>query len=408
MKLIRAILTIAMMLISAINTTADDAGMHTIDSLKNELKNAHEASRFHDTYDIAIQILTIQDTTYKAQLNVMLDEASKKMGLDKLKAENDAVRAQKRMWVFISIAVTLAAIVSLVGLNLRRSKSKRAILSSQKEMLEEEVRKQMEIIEETNRSLTNSISYAQHIQEAILPPDDKLRSCGVSGAFAFYQPLNVVSGDFYWAETRQDEMLVACADCTGHGVPGAFMSLIGTTLLNDICSELEDWDPGHILTELDNRLIDILRQNNNSSIQDGMDTALISYSSASNKLRMASARRSILYFHGSDLTEYKGTKRSIGDQEEFRERYTFDTTELTVNKGDTIYLSSDGLSDQFGGQSKNGEKGRKLMNSGAKKMICELNTVGIKEQKEHLTNLFNNWKGTCMQVDDVSIVGIRF
>lgn len=410
MRFIKTIITILLFCLPAVCSIADNSLSHiqTIDSLRMSLDSVHNENRHGETYTIAKQIIDIKDSIYKAHLDTMLNHTSIQMGLDKIAAENEAANAQVQLWIYISIALSLFVIISVIGLNHIRNKKRREILNNQNILLESEVKRQTDIINEANKNLTDSISYAQHIQAAIIPPISQLNCCGVNGAFAYYLPLNIVSGDFYWTENRNDEMIVACADCSGHGVPGAFMSLIGSTLLKDICSEFEDWDPSLVLTELDNRLLDILSQNNNSNIHDGMDIALMTYSSANQSVRMASARRPFYLFQDNKLKEFKGTKRSIGDQDEFSNKFCFETTEINVNPGDTIYMCSDGLADQFGGQTLNGERGRKLMNTGVRELLCNLNNIEINKQKEYLIHQFNEWKGTCQQVDDVSIVGIRF
>lgn len=186
------------------------------------------------------------------------------------------------------------------------------------------------------------------------------------------------------------------------------MSMIGTTLLNEICARNKDLTPGEMLEVLDGQLINVLRQKSNAEVQDGMDIAMMRYDSDTNKLQVAGARRPIYYMRDGKLEEIKGTKRSIGDSDERARQLTFETTTIEVHKGDTLYMCSDGIADQFGGQNETFPEGKRMKSTGLKKMIEEVSAFNMSEQSDKLNELYEKWKGTCYQVDDVSLVAIKF
>lgn len=376
-------------------------GMVMLKLLRDNLTANHRLGRFEYDYDIAMRILQLKDSLDEQRTAASIEEMGTIMGLDMAKLEAQRQKSQKTIWFMIAIITVMGAVIIIVIFVIRQNKQ-------QKRILELEVDRQTKEIKEKNRDIIDSINYAQRIQSALLPDIEGLKSNGIEGAYVFFKPRNIVSGDFYWAHNEGSRMMIACADCTGHGVPGAFMSMIGTTLLNEICANERDLKPGEILERLDAQLISALSQKNNSGVQDGMDMAIMSYDAASHSLMVAGARRPVYFFNNGEMLEIKGTKRSIGERDDKSRANEFTTTQMEVCKGDTLYMCSDGIADQFGGQSEESPNGKRLKSTGLKKMIEQVNKLSIRDQEMALEKMYEEWKGTCYQVDDVSMIGVRF
>jgi len=374
---------------------------NSIKTLKDNLEANHRLGRIENDYDIAMKIITLRDSLEKQRTTASIEEMGTLLGLDMAKMETQKMQAQRTIWFMVAIIAVMGAIIIIVIFIIRQNKQ-------QKRILELEVDRQTKEIKEKNRDIIDSINYAQRIQSALLPDIEGLTANGIEGAYVFFKPRNIVSGDFYWAHNEGSRMMIACADCTGHGVPGAFMSMIGITMLNEICANERNLKPGEILERLDEQLINTLNQKNNSGVQDGMDMALISYDATSHELMTAGARRPIYIFHRGELAEIKGTKRSIGERDDKSRENRFETSKMTVENGDTLYMCSDGIADQFGGQSEEMPNGKRLKSTGLKKMIEQVNKLSIRDQEMALEKMYEEWKGTCYQVDDVSMIGIRF
>lgn len=306
-------------------------------------------------------------------------------------------------------------ILLLLGTYIYISIHRRKTLKIERDQLEKEVNKQttelqelVNVINQKNSDMTDSIKYAQKIQKAILPDLDKYVGDGINGAFAFFKPYNIVSGDFYWANKVNDKVMIACSDCTGHGVPGAFMSMIGSTLLNDITSRNTDLKASEVLQELDEKMLTVLGQNSDEILSDGMDLALIIYDTKTHRISFSSARRPVYIVHDEELYDYKGIKRSIGDRDEMSRKLKFIDYSMEISKGDTIYLFTDGIADQFGGQESYGENGKRLSKAGVRKILMDIHKLDMNEQKNAFENIFMKWQGTCTQTDDIALIGIRF
>jgi serine phosphatase RsbU (regulator of sigma subunit) len=306
--------------------------------------------------------------------------------------------------ILISLLVGLALagffVFSLYKSNQQKKRSNE-IISTQRDTLD---KKQQEI--------TESIRYAQYIQEALLPDQDTLNN-SISDYFILYKPKDIVSGDFYWFNSLNAEsFLLAVADCTGHGVPGAFMSLLGKENLDKVSAHSNR--PGEILSLLNRSVKQSLQQNRTNQnitgtfsateIKDGMDIALLKIEKQKDKTIAiyAGANRPlwILRKNGSAIEEIKSTKSAIGgftsDEQKFEE------TKLELSSGDIIYLSTDGFADQFGG-----DRQKKLTTKKFREYLFEISNLQMKEQKEKLEKLFVDWKGNLEQVDDILIIGIK-
>ncbi len=258
-------------------------------------------------------------------------------------------------------------------------------------------------LEKKNKDITSSIEYAQRIQEAILP-SDRLMGKGFLEHFVLYIPKDIVSGDFYWFAEKNEHALIAAVDCTGHGVPGAFMSIIGYSNLNKIVIEQGFTDPADILTKLDQEVTNSLKQQEGGSqSRDGMDLALCSLNIYEKRLRFAGAYRPLYLIREGEFIEHKGNSFPIGGNFKYKKKKVFQSHEMKLQEGDTLYIFSDGFPDQFGGP-----KNRKYMSKNFKKLLASIEDQPMAKQKEILRQEFLDWKGDYKQMDDILIIGLRF
>ena len=247
----------------------------------------------------------------------------------------------------------------------------------------------------------DSIHYAKRIQDATLP-DLKLMNHYLKESFILFKPKDIVSGDFYWIEKKGDEILFAVVDCTGHGVPGAFLSLIGYNSLNKIVNELNIIKPSEILEELNQSVYKTLQNNlEYNHIQDGMDMSICSLNTKTNVLQFAGAYNPLYIVSNNTITEIKGDKISIGSGEGNLQN-KFQNNVVQLNKNDCIYLFSDGYADQFGGP-----KGKKFKYSRFKELLIEMNKLEMSEQGENLDKTITTWQGNLEQIDDVCVIGVK-
>jgi serine phosphatase RsbU (regulator of sigma subunit) len=234
-----------------------------------------------------------------------------------------------------------------------------------------------------------------------LPADEMIQKV-FGDSFVFYRPKDIVCGDFYWFVQKGDEALIAAIDCTGHGVPGALMTVIGNSLLNQIMAGNETTDPATILTQLDKKLLETFQQHGNVSTNDGMDAAIVRYRMNKREISFAGAKRPLYIFKNNELLELKGNKSPIGS---FNHNFDklFTTQKMAVNEGDTIYLFSDGLQDQFGGSN-----GKKFMIKRFRDLLSDMQTVPMQDQLKRIEKEIDTWQGRYEQTDDMLLVGIRF
>jgi PAS domain S-box-containing protein len=316
------------------------------------------------------------------------------------------------VWVQTTLTPILNSVgdvIKLVAIDTDIGKLKTAEeeISQQKE----ELQTQSELLEETNIELertnlliTDSIKYAKLIQDAILPKKDEITK-EFPESFIFYQPRSIVSGDFYWIEHRDDKTFIAVVDCTGHGVPGAFMSLIGSILLNEIINDKKCHNPAVILDRLNKGVINALGQTGNrDEIQDdGMEMTLLVVDKKAKKVNVALANHNAYFFKGNEMRTIEGDIFSIGGVLSKSIKVEFTNHELHVDNGDVIYMFSDGFQDQFGG-----EQGKKYMATRFKNLLNQIHGFSMQIQEHKVKNEFKSWQGHEKQVDDVLVVGLKF
>ncbi len=260
---------------------------------------------------------------------------------------------------------------------------------------------QKEGLASKNKEITDSINYAKRIQQAKLPQKEEIYAV-LKQCFILFKPKDIVSGDFYFFHKTDSCTLIAAADCTGHGVPGALMSMVGSEQLNEAVQRTTD--TSEILKFINQGIKTSLRQTNaDESSRDGMDIALCSFNKEQTILKYAAANRPIWIIRNGQniIEEIKATKKAIAG---FTENDThFETHEIQLNKGDTIYIFTDGYADQFGA-----ENGKKLTTKKMKELLLLIQNKSMSEQEEFLNNFIENWKAQTEQVDDILIIGIRF
>lgn len=255
------------------------------------------------------------------------------------------------------------------------------------------------VLEIQKREIEDSIRYARRIQSAVIPSEKDCINL-LTDAFVLFRPLNIVSGDFYWISQVGNKIIFTAADCTGHGVPGAFMSMLGVAFLNEIVNKDKITEPDLILNNLRAKVIQALQQQGISGeARDGMDIAIVTIDKTENKLAYAGAYNPLIMIHNGEIIETAGDKMPIGIYENMA---PFQRHELDINTGDVFYMSSDGYEDQFGGPD-----GKKFKAKQFKQLLLEIHNQPMEKQKEILEKRFEEWKGDLPQIDDVVVIGLK-
>jgi ligand-binding sensor domain-containing protein/serine phosphatase RsbU (regulator of sigma subunit) len=301
-------------------------------------------------------------------------------------------------WWFILLSLTIIVVLIIVYIRIREQN-----LIREKEILEEKVEERTAevvqksmIIEEKNRDITASIRYAERIQRAMLPREDTFEE-----TFVLFLPKDIVSGDFYWMYDNGDTQFIAAVDCTGHGVPGAFMSIIGHNSLNKVVREYGLTRPGAILDQLNIEVIKSILQSQEKGINDGMDLALVALNKKNNTLEFAGAYNPLYLVRNGEVIVYKGDRFPIG-MSTMQQKKTFSNIVIEIQPGDMIYMTSDGYADQFGSTG-----GKKFKAINVKRILSEIWDLPVHVQKERLEKEIMDWKGELPQVDDIMLIGTR-
>lgn len=267
--------------------------------------------------------------------------------------------------------------------------------------LEQKVIERTRQIESQNKEITSSIQYASRIQNALMPPEDELRSVFQS-YFVLSKPKDIVSGDYYWLAKKDDKILIAVADCTGHGVPGAFMSLLGVSFMNEIINKTVILRANEILNQLRGQVIKSLRQTGKpEETRDGMEIALCIIDFRKKKLQFSGAFRPLFLLRKGEIIELNGDNMPIGLYEE-EEENSFTNKEIGFDNNDTIYMFTDGFADQMGGDNR-----KTFRSQNFKNLILEIQEYPLIEQKELLNTRLMEWQGDYEQIDDILVAGIK-
>jgi phosphoserine phosphatase RsbU/P len=285
--------------------------------------------------------------------------------------------------------------------NLREQNRK--LIENLKEMnqtLEQQVIKRTEKIETQNKEIRSSIHYASKIQHALLPPSDEMQKL-LPSHFILSKPKDIVSGDYYWLASKDDKVIIVVADCTGHGIPGAFMSILGISFLNEIVNKTVSIRANEILNQLSGQVIKSLHQTgNNSNTKDGMEIALCVIDSRRQKLQYSGAFRPLYIIRDCQLDEYKGDCMPIGIYE--TEDQSFTNHEINFQTNDMIYMFSDGYVDQLGGVNR-----KTFRSENFKKLLINIHQMPVYEQKVILEEKLDEWRGNIEQIDDILVAGLR-
>ncbi len=308
----------------------------------------------------------------------------------------------EKWWFYVLLVLGIFSVFyGLIKIREKRYVRNQAYLQKELDARTKEVVVQKEKLEIINIDLTDSIEYAKNIQTAILPSPQTLPQL-FSDSMVFYKPRDIVSGDFYWVEKYEDVVAMAVGDCTGHGVPGAFMSLIGSALLKDISSRPAIDSPDKLMKQLDRELKEMLNKKDSKfGVHDGMDITIVAFDMTRKVLQICSGKRPVVLYIGGEQILMKGDRFSVGGYGETEDK-KFTVTEYQLHKGDRFYMYSDGIVDQFGG-----ERGKKLKNRAFLEYLDSIQGIPLKEQEQKMKQFFMDWKGNLMQIDDVIVVGIE-
>jgi len=358
---------------------------------------------------------SLKDSIFNADTQKQLNEFEAKFGKKELEANNlkkdkELLRQTNLRNIVSLVAISILILVFVVYNRYRVKQKANLKLAAQNEQIilanaeierkNTELEEKNDILFKTKKEITDSIQYASRIQTAILPPKEHFDSF-FQNYFILYKPRDIVSGDFYYLVHKGNKAIMAAADCTGHGVPGAFMSMLGSALLNGIINNMEEIHANLILNQLRENIKKSLRQTGKEGeAKDGMDIALVVYDKEIKTLEYAGAFNSLLMIRNGELIEHKADKMPIGIFVKEKESFTNNIVEL--QKDDNFYLFSDGYVSQFGG-----ENGRKFMHANFKKLLVEIASKSMAEQKKILDDALTSWQGEFSQVDDILVMGFK-
>lgn len=344
----------------------------------------------------------------RARIDEQLGKISEQEG--KIKVQLETLEKQKLVLYFVLFALLLVSVLGYYiyrGYKVKKEaniklEEKNRTISAQKDEIEKQkdlAEAQRDQIAYQKKHITDSIMYAKRIQTALIPSlelfSDKLEH------FVLYKPLAIVSGDFYWVSTQGNLQIIIAADCTGHGVPGAFMSMLGVTMLNEIVSAKQIVMPDQIIENLREGIIKALKQvAEEESIKDGMDIAICVVDFEKNILYYAGANNPLYLVRGGELIHYRADKMPVAIHYKM---VPFTMHTIDIQKGDAFYIFSDGYSDQFGGP-----KQKKFMSMQLKETIVAMAGKPMLEQGVRLNEIFEEWRGDSPQVDDVTLIGVRY
>lgn len=342
-------------------------------------------------YKTVISIKNSRAKELEEELQKGLEDLEKKSHLQVLKAER------------------LKQLNELITSQKGELEKKNTQIESQKyelSLTNQQIKKQKDLLEETSNKLKSSINYAKRIQNALMSTEVEIKKA-FKESFVYFLPRDVVSGDFFWFnkaynDKNEELHILAAVDCTGHGVPGAIVSVVGMNLLNNITKLKKIYDPGQILTEMNHDIIADLRQDE-TQVNDGMDMTIVTYNTVTQQLYFAGAKNPLMYIEDDELIRIKGDKYAIGGQQRGADRqFQTHQLDLTDKKKRSFYLFSDGYQDQFGG-----EKGFKYLTGNFKKLLLRIHDKEVLEQKTILHEEIEDWKSGYHQTDDILVIGFK-
>jgi serine phosphatase RsbU (regulator of sigma subunit) len=383
--------------------------------LDSALGNYKDAYQHYQLYIAYKDSMFNEENTKKIVQAEMNYEFEKKEAATKAEQEKEiaiAALEQKRreltIWSTAAGILLVLCISLLVFRSLRITRKRKSIIEKQKEEVDKQrkvVEGQKHNIEEKQKKILDSIHYAKHIQNAVLKGDEHIHKCLQKEHFILFKPKDIVSGDFYWLHRHDDKVLIAIADCTGHGVPGGFMTMLGTSFLKEIVEKKGILHPAQILTEMHKLIFESLNQAESAShSEDGMEMALCCIDNKNHSLEFAGAMSSIYLMQNGGLKEIEGDYYSIGGKLLFENMHPkFTNKIIQLEKKSSIYLFTDGFIDQFGGQ-----KAEKFNTSRFEELLVAINSENMEMQQKKLNEALDQWmKPGYMQIDDILVMGIK-
>jgi serine phosphatase RsbU (regulator of sigma subunit) len=367
------------------------ASVHT--TLKNYQKALEYTNHFYQEKDSLFSQEALKQVT---EINTKYQTEKKEKEIQLLtkdqQLKDKTLREQRVIRIALIVGLGLFFILSFTLYNRYRFKQKANTL----------LEKQKKEIQEQNILITDSIDYAKTIQEAVFPSENKMIRF-FPDSFVLYKPKAIVSGDFYLVGEKDDKIICTVADCTGHGIPGAFMSLLGFNMLENIIEKKDQYMPSVILNELNQKMVSTMSQdpNNNTSVKHGMDASVITIDRQKMQLQFAGAHNPLYQIRDNTLIEIKADKMSIGSYKEGTQ-IEFSNHILPIQKGDVFYLFSDGFPDQIGGPNR-----KKFYYPPFKELLVSIHKMAMVEQKNFLDQVITSWRGERDQTDDILVVGIR-
>lgn len=330
--------------------------------------------------------------------------------IDKAESKVESVLISQYVWLIFAVACVVLAIAAHLAVAYRRTKRRKEELDNQRDKLVKEVKSRKDMIlehkwqlESKNKSTQSELFFAKYIQSNILSRESILSSPGVAEHFVFFRPCYQVSGDFYWFFDSGDKLFVCAADATGHGIPGAFISMVASATLTDIASNTCDLTPATLLEELSVSLSNVLRNNTDIVNADSVDMSVLCIDRNQKSVSVAMARHVAYIVKADGSSELvQGTKRCVGEVIEVEDGRPFSNISLDVVAGDCVYIASDGFVSQFGGPENQKFKRKRL-----EALLAEVHSLPADEQKVVIARRFDEWKGSCDQTDDVLLIGVR-
>jgi serine phosphatase RsbU (regulator of sigma subunit) len=364
--------------------------------ISEEMKDYRKALEYHKLFSqVKDSILNEESLKQSSELNIRYETEKKEKEIllltkdQELKDKN--LKEQRLIRIGLIIGLGLFLALSFLLFNRYRFKQKANLL----------LEKQKEEIHKKNTLITDSIDYAKTIQEAVLPDEEYLSSL-LPDHFILYKPKDIVSGDFYWTTQKENKIVCAVADCTGHGVPGAFMSLLGHNMLENVVNLETSVNPGAILTAM-NQQINARFSKDREASKHGMDIAIISIDPTTHQLEYAGAKNALYIVRETKLLEIKADKVELGTPAKDQVLHHYTNHVFQLQRGDMLYLFSDGFPDQKGGPEK-----KKFFYQPFKDRLVSISLLAVEEQKKYLDSTITEWIGNGEQIDDILIMGIKY
>lgn len=378
-------------------------GLYIVSDSLKDYKNAYHFYKLYKNYGDSMMNINMRKEAEVKHLRFEYDkrEISLKNEHEKEIAVEQEKQRRQRVIIWFIIAFLILALAS--GLYVYRSYLQKKKINKELEVKNQLIEQQKQLVEEKQRQIVDSINYAKHIQHAILADEDEIKK-HLQNFFVLYLPKDIVSGDFYWFAKKDRELFFASVDCTGHGVPGAFLSMVGSTLLNEIVNFKNITDPYGIIQGLAEGVTNTLsnKKDKNDVFADGMDISICKINIERRTLHFASVNHSAYIVDDKGLTVIDPQVKSVHGVFALNSKEGLHTTEMSLQPGSMVYMSTDGYADQVGEQSK-----KKLMPPRFKEVLAQMYKLPVEEQKTMLEKTIQEWKGNRKQNDDILVMGFR-